>query len=103
MGAIPAARLYHTKYRELPPPPGGACTVDYNQTEVIEYKTWNTNQVRRIFLFNDFEIYLASTFMKRYYSDKIGQLNVSVVKDSARLQFVKGVVQLQRCLHLNFL
>ena len=23
MGAIPAARLYHTKYRELPPPPGG--------------------------------------------------------------------------------
>ena len=21
MGAIPAARLYHTKYRELPPPP----------------------------------------------------------------------------------
>ena len=23
MGAIPAARLYHTKYRELPPPPPG--------------------------------------------------------------------------------
>ena len=23
MGAIPAARLYHTKYRELPPPPRG--------------------------------------------------------------------------------
>ena len=22
MGAIPAARLYHTQYRELPPPPG---------------------------------------------------------------------------------
>ena len=21
MGAIPAARLYHTQYRELPPPP----------------------------------------------------------------------------------
>ena len=40
------------------------------------------------FLFNEIDIYLPSTFKKIYCSDKIGLLNVSIVNDSAHLQFV---------------
>ena len=40
MGAIPAARLYHTKYREYPPPPtAGFVHPDWGILALIIYNS----------------------------------------------------------------